>query len=89
MPFTVTQYALWRDAASLQILDAGADDVEVLVTSTGSIWLDGSAVAGPNAGLYLGADERWCRFAVTSGDELWAFSNRDVVITVMVRSEAA
>lgn len=86
MPFTVVQTQVWGGFPSVRVFLAGANDVEFLATSTGSVWLDGAPVLGPNLGLFLGQAETWCRFACVAADDLWAYSSRDVTVTVLVRN---
>lgn len=88
MPFRVVQTEVWAGFPS-QVVVAAADDVEVQLSTTGSVWLSGSAVTETTAGLQLGENETWCRFAVTSGDELWAYASQDATVTALIRSEAA
>lgn len=86
MPLRVVQTRVLGGSPSVRVVLAATGDVGVLVTTTGSVWLDGAAVAGPNLGLFLGPDEHWLQLTVSAADELWAYSSKDVTVTALIRS---
>ncbi len=86
MAFRTERTTVVGGAASVQVFQAQAGDLEIYVETTASVRLDGVAVPSVGDGMGLGTTDEWFRFRVRPGDELWAFASSAATVSVFVRS---